>query len=59
VRNLGEQTHNFHVGRLCVDERLLALIVIKIISPRGSNHSSLNEGDLVVMYCIQNGVEFD
>jgi len=56
VRNQGEQTRNFHVGRLCVEERLLAMVVTKIIMPKGSNHATLNEGDLVVMYCIQNGV---
>jgi len=50
VRNPGEQTRNFHVGRLRVDERLLAMIVTKIIMPRGSNHLTLNEGDLLVMY---------
>jgi len=43
-------TRNFHLGRLKVEERLLAMIVTEIIMPRGSNHSTLNEGDLVVMY---------
>jgi len=37
VRNQGEQTRNFHVGRLHVDERLPAMVVTKIIMPRGSN----------------------
>jgi len=59
VRNQGEQARNFHVGRLRVEERLLAMVVTKIIMPRGSNHATLNEGDLVVMYCIQNGVMVD
>ena len=56
VRNQGEQARNFHVGRLHVEE---AMVVTKIIMPRGSNHATLNEGDLVVMYCIQNGVMVD
>jgi len=59
VRNQGEQTQNFHVGRLRVEERLLAMVVTKIIMPRGSNHATLNEGNLLVMYCIQNGVVMD
>ena len=59
VCNQGEQTRNFHVGRLRVKERLLAMVVTKIIMPRGSNHATLNEGDLTVMYCIQNGVMVD
>ena len=59
VRNQGEQTRNFHVGKLCVDERLLAIVVTKIIMLRVSNHATLNEGDLVVMYYIQNSVVVD
>ena len=38
---------------------MLAMVVTKIIMPWGSNHSTLNECDLVVMYCIQNGVVVD
>ena len=59
VHNQGEQIRNFHVERICVEERLLAMVVTKIIMPRRSNHATLNEGDLVVMYCIQNGVVVD
>ena len=59
VRNQGEQTINFHVGRLRVEKRLLAMVVTKIIMPRGSNHAILNEGDLMVMYYVQNGVMVD
>jgi len=42
-----------------VEERLLAMVVTKNIMPRESNHSTLNEGDLVVMYFIQNGMVVD
>jgi len=59
VNNQGEQTQNFHVGKLRVEERLLAMVVTNIIMLRGSNHATLNEGDLVVMYCIQNGMVVD
>ena len=59
VRNQGEQTRNFYLGRLGVEERLLAMVVTKNIMPRESNHSTLNEGDLVVMYFIQNGMVVD
>jgi len=59
VRNQGKQTRNFHVGRLRVEEMLLAIVVTKIIMPRVSNHATLNEADLVVMYYIQNGVMVD
>jgi len=59
VKNQGEQASNFHVGRLRVEERLLTMVVTEIIMLRGSNHATLNEGDLVVMYCIQNGMMVD
>jgi len=42
-----------------VDQRLLAMIVTKIIVPRRSNHSTLNEGDLIIMYCIKHNVQVD
>ena len=42
-----------------MEERLLTMVVTKIIMPRGSNHATLNEGDMVVMYCIKNGVVVD
>ena len=47
------------MGRLRVEERLQAMVVTKIIMPRGRNHATLNEGDLVVMYCVQNGAMVD
>jgi len=42
-----------------VDQRLLAMIVTKIIVPRGSNHSTLNEGDLILIYYIQHNMQVD
>ena len=59
VRNPREEIHNFHVGRLRVDERFFVMIVIKILMPRGNTHSTLNEGDWVLMYCIQNDMVVD
>jgi len=50
---------HFHVGGLKVDQRLLGMIVTKILVPRGSNHSTLNEGDLILMYCIQHNIQVD
>jgi len=38
VCNQGEQTQNFHADRLRMEERVLAMMVTKIIIPRGSNH---------------------
>jgi len=47
------------VTKLRVEESLLAMVVTKMIIPRGSNHATLNECDLMEMYCIQNGVVVD
>jgi len=38
LRNPVAEIKHFHVGGLKVDKRLLAMIVTKIIVPRGSNH---------------------
>jgi len=40
------------VGGLKLDERVLALIVTWILTPRGNNHSVLTEKDFVYIYCI-------
>jgi len=54
LRNLGAEIITFHVGGLKV-----GMIITKIIVSRGSNHSTLNEGDLILTYCIQNNVQVD
>jgi len=59
LRNPGTEIKHFHIGGLKVDQRLLAMIVIKIIVPHGSNHFSLNEGDLNLMYYIQHNAQVD
>jgi len=59
VTNLAAEIKHFHVGGLKVDQRLLAMIVTKIIVPRRRNHSTLNEGHLILMYCIQHNVQVD
>jgi len=59
LRNLAAEIKHFHVGRLKVDQRLLAMIVTKIIVLRESHHGTLNEGDLILMYCIQHNVQVD
>jgi len=59
LRNPAAEIKHFHVSGLKVDQRLLTMIVIKIIVPHGSNHSTLNEGDLILMYCIQHNIQVD
>jgi len=47
------------VGGLKLNERLIALIMTWMLTPRGSNHSVLTEEDLVYMYCIMNKVKIN
>jgi len=59
LRNPIAEIKHFHVRGLKVDQRLLGMIVTKVLVPRGSNHSTLNEGDLILMYCIQHNIQVD
>jgi len=52
LNNQNAQVRTCSVGGLRLDERLLALIVTWILTPRGSNHFVLTEEDLVYIYCI-------
>ena len=47
------------VGGLKLDERVLALIVIWILTPRGSNHSILTEEDLAYIYYIMKKIKIN
>jgi len=47
------------VGGLKLDERVLALIVTWILTPRGTNHFVLTEEDLVYIYCIMKKVKIN
>jgi len=49
----------FSVGGLKLDERLVAFIVSWIFTPRGSNHSTLFEENLLIIYCIMNKVNIN
>ena len=59
LKNPQTQIRTCSVGGLKLNERLLALIVIWILTPRGSNHSVLTEEDLVYIYCIMNKVKIN
>ena len=53
------QVRTCSVGGLKLDERVLALIVIWILTPRGSNHFVLIEEDLVYIYCIMKKIKIN
>ena len=47
------------VGGLRLDERLIALIMTWILTPRGSNHYVLTEEDLVYIFCIMKKIKIN
>jgi len=59
LKNPQAKVRNFSVGGLKLNERLIALIVTWMLTPRGSNHFVLTEEDLVYMYCIMNKVKIN
>jgi len=54
VRNPAEPVARFHVGNLTLIPRLLAYIIAWQLTPRGSNHATLHEEELILLYCIMN-----
>ena len=59
LKNQHAQVRTCSVGGLKLDERLLALIVTWILTPRGSNHSVLTEEDLVYIFCIMKKIKIN
>ena len=49
-KNPQSKVRNFLVGGLKLEKRLIAFIVSWILTPRGSNHSTLSEEDLLLIY---------
>ena len=56
LKNPLSKVRNFSVGGLKSDERL---ILSWIVTPRGSNHSTLSEEDFLLIYCIMNKVKLN
>ena len=52
LKNPHAQLRTCSVGGLKLNERLLALIVTWILTPRESNYSILTKEDLLYIYCI-------
>jgi len=59
LKNPHSKVRNFSVRGLKLDERLVAFIVSWILTPRGINHSTLSEEDLLLIYCIMNKVKIN
>ena len=59
LKNPQAQVRTCSVGGLKLDERVLALIVTWILTPRGSNHSVLTGENLIYIYCIMKKVKIN
>jgi len=59
LKNPQARVTKFGVRGLKLNERLVALIVSWILTPRGSNHSTLSEEDLVLICCIMNKIKLN
>ena len=59
LKNPLSKIRNFSVRRLKLDERLITFIVSWIITPRESNHFTVSEEDLLLIYCIMNKVKIN
>jgi len=59
MRNPNEEVKSFGVGKLAMTPRILKLLIVWILTPRGNNHATLTEEDLMLLYCLINRVKFD
>ena len=59
LKNPQSRVINFSVGELKLNERLIAFIITRMLTPRGNNHSMLTEEDLVLIYCVMNKVKIN
>jgi len=59
LKNPLSRVRNFSVGGLKLDERLVSFIISWMVTPRGSNHSTLSEEDNVLIYCIMHKVKLN
>ena len=54
LRNLQVVGSGFQVGVLSLNSRILAFIIVWILTQRGHNDVVLHEEDLILMFCIMN-----
>jgi len=57
LRNQQIESKSYSVGGLAVMPRILAFIVIWLLTPRGFNHAVLTEEDLMLMYCLMGRIK--
>jgi len=59
MRNPNEEVKSFGVGKLAITPRILKFMIVWILTPRGNNHATLTEEDLMLLYCLVNKVKVD
>jgi len=57
LRNQEIALRTFNVGGLAATPRILAYIVIWLLTPCGFNHATLTEEGLILMYCHMNKIK--
>ena len=57
LKNLHLKVKGFSVGGLKLNERIIAFIVLWMLTPMGSNNFFLTEKDLVLIYCIMKNIK--
>jgi len=57
LRNQESASRMFNVGGLAATPRILAYIVIWVLTPCGLNHATLTEEDLILMYYLMNKIK--
>ena len=57
LRNQEIALRTFNIGGLAVIPSILAYIVIWLLTPRGFNHATLTEEDLILMYYLMNKIK--
>ena len=57
LRNQESSSRTFNVGGLAATPRILAYILIWVLTLRGFNHATLTEDDLILMYCLMNKIK--
>jgi len=59
MQNPNDEVKSFGVGKLAITPRILKLLIVWILTPRGSNHATLMEEELMLLYCLVNKVKVD
>ena len=57
LRNLNTESRSYFVGGLVVTPRILAFIVIWLVTLRGFNYVVLTKEDLMLMYCLMGKIK--